>query len=422
MSINQCQALKNSSHHDNISRIRIAMLNDCKFISIEILLSVIESLRMPYTLTFHKTFGTVSDSGSTGLIGDVVTNRSDIGAAHYGTTYERLAVIDFSPMLGYGSPISILSGKILANTGNQFNVFKSFSTDLWISFSLTLIVESIFEIFVHFKIEHSCLTFIIEIFSNLFNLIIRFVNQNSNKYSRICCSKHLILNSMTLISIFLMMLFFNSEILSNIVYNPLLHIDSLYDLAQFISTHPDILLISDNASMTWTLMKSWQDDQVQMLFQKMQGVPISKFDYKQVYNGKIIIISFDDVFGQTIKNYPYLKFHISNDRHFGTQYGLIYSKHLNRDIKLSIDSKIRSVVETGLYNFWTAKRLSKKLNISDFDESHQPISLDYFKNILILFLFIQISLLIIFIVESYLLTIINFHALINKFLLSFKIN
>ena len=388
----RCRALKNSSYQDDdIRAIKIGLLDNCKYILMDVLYLIIESLKMPYILTFHKTFEVLFDA--------VVENRSDIGAAYFTTQYQKFDFIDYSPMVGYGSLISILSGKIFANTGNQFNIFNSFPIDLWIIFAITLIIVAIFEIFLHFKARYSLVTFLIEIFSNLFYFLIRFLNQDSNKYSRICCLKHLILNSTIFLSIFLMMLLFNSEILSNIVYNPLLHIDSLGDLAQFIATHPDVSLISDNSTSSWEIMKTWQDDQMQILFQKMQGVFVFEFDYQQVYCGKTIIVFFDDYLARKVKPYPSLKFHLSNDRHFVTQFGIIYSKFLNINIKENINMKIQSVVESGLNAYWKSKTYSKKLKISDLDESHQTISLDYFQNVLMLFLFIYIIIIIIFVIE-----------------------
>ena len=110
----------------------------------------------------------------------------------------------------------------------------------------------------------------------------RFLNQDQNRLSRICCISHLILYSSTLISIFLMTILFNSDLLSNILYNPLLNIDSFDDLARFLSTHPDVLLISDNATITWKLMRAWPDKQVQRLFRKLHHAPMDQFDSEQV--------------------------------------------------------------------------------------------------------------------------------------------
>ena len=295
MADSRCHLLKNSTdYHDDLPSIRFALLHDCKFCSIDIMNSLISSLRIPYTLTYHDKFGAQIDGRWNGIIGEIVENRSDIGAASFVVTDERHKVVNFAPILGYGSPISILSGKIHSNTGNVFHIFDSFSTELWIAFGLSLIIVSICEQIFHSKTKYSFLALIMKIFDNIFSLIMRFLNQNLKKFTNICCISHLLLFSSTLISIFSMTLFFNSELLSNILYNPLLNIDSLDDLARFLSTHPDVSLISDNSTITWKLMKTWQDQQVQSLFRKMQSMPMDDFDFEKVYRGKSIIISFDD--------------------------------------------------------------------------------------------------------------------------------
>ena len=51
---NRCQVLKNSSKHDDIRPIKIALIDNCNYILIDLLNAIIESLRMPYVLTFHK--------------------------------------------------------------------------------------------------------------------------------------------------------------------------------------------------------------------------------------------------------------------------------------------------------------------------------------------------------------------------------
>ena len=374
-------------------RIRFALRKDCKLLPIDVLFSVIKSLNMPYILTFHDKYGLEIDGKWTDLIGEVVNNRSDIGATFSVITDKRHKVIDFSPPLGYGSPVTILSGKIYASNGNQFNILDCFSTELWIAFGLSLIIVAIFEEILHFQTKYSFLTIIMKIFKNNCTFMMRFLNQNPKSLSRICCTSHLLLYSSTLLSIFLMTLFFNSDLLSNILYNPLLNIDSFDDLAQFLSTHPDVLLISDNATFTWKLMKVWPDQQVQDLFGKMRSVPKNEWDFEQVYRGKSIIIAFDDEMEFMMNKNRFLKFHISNDRHFVTQYGFIYSKRLNSKFRKIIDSTIRSLYETGLQMLWLLKMNSKKVNISDIEVSNQSISMDYFKRLLRIFQYIYIYML-----------------------------
>ena len=393
MSHYRCKTLTNSSDHHDMPRIRFALLKDCKYSPIDILLFVIESLKMPYTLTFHDKYGLEIDGKWTDLIGEVVDNRSDIGAAFFVITDKRHNVVDFSPLLGYGSLVSILSGRIYANTGNEFNIFDCFSTELWIVFGLSLIIVAIFEEILHFRTKYSFLTLIITIFNNMYTFMMIFLNQNSKRISCICCISHLLLYSSTLLSIFLMTLFFNSQLLSNILYNPLLNIDSFDDLAQFLSTHPDVSLISDNDTFTWKLMKVWPDQQAQNLFEKMKSVSKNEWNYEQVYRGKSIIIAFDDKMEFMLNKNPFLKFHISNDRHFVTQYGYIYSKLLNPEIKQIIDKTIRSVYETGLQSHWLLKMYSKRLHISDIEVSNESISLEYFRRLLNIFQYVYIYIL-----------------------------
>ena len=157
MTDSRCHVLKNSSHNDDIPPLRIALYDNCKLTSIDLLNSLTDSLKMPYILTFHPTSKKVYNNGWTGILGDIVDNNSDIGASLYVSTYQRLEVVDFSPMLGYGNGFSILSGKIFGNTGNQFNVFNGYSTDVWTVIGITLIIVAIFEnIFYTMKINIHC--------------------------------------------------------------------------------------------------------------------------------------------------------------------------------------------------------------------------------------------------------------------------
>ena len=189
-----------------------------------------------------------------------------------------------------------------------------------------------------------------------------------------------------------MTIFFNSEILSDILLNPVLNINSFDDLFQFISSHPRVSLISDNDTIAWKHMKTWQSEHVEKLFQIIKSIPVNDFNYEQVYRGESIIIWFDDIFEIIGESNPFLKFHISNDRHFGSQYGLIYSKRLNTKLKSIVNSKIRSLVQTGLQIQLSNKRYSKKLNITDFAILHRSISMDYFKHVIILFQCVNASL------------------------------
>ena len=187
-----------------------------------------------------------------------------------------------------------------------------------------------------------------------------FINQ-SNQFENICCVKHLILNSVTVISIFVMTLLFNSQILSKLLFHPLVIIDTLDDLVEFITHHQDVELISDNKTYTWSIMKNLDDERAQFIFRKMASVPITKFDYKQVYHGKSIIISFDNRFELILTANKHLNFHMSSDRLFGNQYGFIYSKNIDINAKQIIDSISNTLFESGIHNQQEQRLLAKPL-------------------------------------------------------------
>ena len=127
MADRRCHLLKNSTdYHDELPVLRFALLNNCMFGSMDVINSLIKSLRMPYIFTFHDKFGAEEDGKWTGLIGHLVENMTDIGAASLVSTYKPYEVIKYAPLLGYGNPVSILSGRIHSNTVNIFHIFDGF--------------------------------------------------------------------------------------------------------------------------------------------------------------------------------------------------------------------------------------------------------------------------------------------------------
>ena len=222
-----------------------------------------------------------------------------------------------------------------------------------------------------------------------------FTNQ-SNQFGIICCVKHLILNSVTVISIFIVSLFFNSEILSKLLFSPLLKIDTINDLVRFVTLHQDVKLISDNITSPWFILEDWKP--AELIFPRMMSVPLYKFDYKQVYHGKSVIISFDSTFVRMLKYNEDLNFHMSADRLFGFQYGLLYSKYIDSTTKIFIDSMISSMFESGIYNFVENRKSSRHLDIVE-DDPPQTISILYFKKVVIIYAYKVILLLFSLIVE-----------------------
>ena len=54
-----------------------------------------------------------------------------------------------------------------------------------------------------------------------------------------------------------MTLFFTSEILTKLLLNPLVKIDTLDDLVEFVKQHDDVKIITDKVGKTWSILEEW---------------------------------------------------------------------------------------------------------------------------------------------------------------------
>ena len=392
VSMNTCPGFKNSSYdHVNLPPFRIALHNDCKWILPLIMNSIINAIKRPYTLTFHDNFDLVFE--------DLVNNRSDICGNHNHINFHKHEIMQISPPLGYSNAISILGGKIYQNSYNGFNDFNSFPLELWTIFGLVLLLVSIVSevILIESFFRFSTVS---RIMRNLYNLIMQFFSQSQEYFARICCIKHILIKSTTLISITMMTLFFNSKVSSDLIHNPLLRLNSIDDLAQFITNHPDVEIIADNRTETWKLLMEWQGKQAETIKSKLKSLFTYKHNYHHVYNGKTFIIGQDGVFQQMIRVNTHLKFHISTDRHYGSQFGLLYSKNIDKEVKLITDSVCMAIFESGLINsYQVARKRQPSLNIKDFDYFHQNITINMLGWLMYLLMYCLMSLVIFLLME-----------------------
>ena len=402
-----CPGLKNFSFNQiNQPSIRIAMYHDCKVTSNLILNSVISGLKRPFTITYHDKFLSGSEGNWTGIHGDLIHNRSDISANFNSINLFRFRMMKFSPLLGYSNRISILSGKISDNSFKSFNVFESFSLEFWTFTGLLLIVVAIINDILHLNIYPS----LVRILSNYFSLIMKFLNQPQKYFTIICCIKHLVMNTTTLISITLMTLFFNTQLSSNLIHHPILIIDSIDDLTQFISQHPQVRLISDNRLTSWPIIMNLKGPQGEIIKRRLTNVATHDYDYSDVYNGQTMIIGPDIIFQDMMKVNSHLKFHISRERHYGTKLGLLYSKSidkdLNKDLKYKLDLICMSLFESGMINSYKEIITKvKRLSMVDFDHPDESISINFIvgriRFFILCFIFIILFLIIEIILDVY---------------------
>ena len=353
-------------------------------------------LKISFIHVSHKCLYKLLNSLPPLILGELVNNRSDFSPNLADFNYDRYQKIQYSPILQFVNAITILSGKIFEDNGNGFSILRSFSMQLWLLLGVIFMVIAICSRILH-KENSKWTLYLLSVVGHFAKLWAVFINQ-SNQFGNICCVKHLILNSATVISIFVMTLFFSSEILSKLLFHPLVKIDTLDDLVEYINENEHVKLISDNKSTSCQIMRDWPDERARFIFPKMVTVPGPKFDYNQVYHGESILIFFDAQFKRIFSLNTELSFHMSSDRLFSKQHGFLYSKHIDIKTKRSIDTIINSLPENGIFDFVEDKKYSKRLEIIEEDPP-QTISLSYFKRVVIIYAYNFIVLLFSLVIE-----------------------
>ena len=419
MSAVVCPGLNHYSYDNvNFTVVRISMFVNCKMMSTMVLKSVLNAIQRPYSLSVHNGKGGKSPGGQwSGVHGDLIHNRTDICVDFQSINYDRYQMLYNSPMLAYSNVISILSGMIYDNSRNSINVFDSFPLEMWIIFGSLLLLVSIISEIIHTKFFFT-FTSLVVITDNYFALIMQLLSQGQEYFTRICCIKHYVMNTMALISISLITFFFNSKVSSDIIYNPLLHIDSIDDLAYLISQHTDIKVITDKRSTSWPLLEEWPGYNFETIKKTIENVPMNKFNYEQVYNGKSILIGHDNVFERMMNFNPELKFHISKDRHYGSQVGLFYSKSIDQDLRYKVDFVCQAIFESGLQNSYMALRQrSNRIKVIGNGHSQESISMEFIEKRIQFFIISFTTLVLLLIMEIFVCKI-NFIRTLFRFLLT----
>ena len=376
-----CPGIMNASYdNNNLTSIRISMLVDCKRLSTLVMNSIINAIKRPYRLLVHNSTAERSNGQWIGVFGDLINNRSDICITEQTVNYERHSMMYNSPILGYTNVISILSGQIFDNSNNSINLFDTFTLEMWTIYAILLLLVAIVSEVIHMK---SVLRFssVVTMADNYFALIMAFLNQAQEYFTRICCLKHYVMNTTTLITITLMIIFFNTEFSSDLIHNPLIRIDSLDDLVQYTEKYPYVKIYFQKHGLSEALLMQLlqrQGQKAEIIKSRLVDSRSSKFNYEQVYNGKSIIIAHDIAFQRMMIINPELKFRISSDRHFGSQAGLFYSKSIDINLKYKVDSVCHAIFESGMLNsFRELRRRTIRLKFNDGGHSQENFSMDF---------------------------------------------
>lgn len=222
---------------------------------VTILKALYNAIKSPISLNLMDSWGgpTAVNGQWSGDSAELAANRSDAMIGTLRSTYERFKVMRFSPTLGYSSPIAILSGRIPQNSINsEFQVFKTFSMDIWIAILVSILVVGLTDHYVHrncYERRYSLIDHFLDAYQSL-------VGQSVDQYNSFCCLKYSFLICLVLFAFESIIESFKVLILSNLLNDPLIEIDSIDDLARFLtSTRTNVTLVAFQRHSTWGMLK-----------------------------------------------------------------------------------------------------------------------------------------------------------------------
>ena len=341
--------------------------------------AVLNVIGIPFNIAFIPAFGNCFRGKCDGTVGHVANNSSDIGIGTFSATYDRLQSVQSSTILGYVNPISILSGKLSQKNSirNDFHVFSTFDVSVWICILLSVVLVGVSDCYIH-GLKRNILLLLDHIILAYQSVL----SQNVERFGKLCCSKHSILVGLTLISFSILINCFKTVILSNLLSESLIRIDSIADLINFLkSTTSNISLVTDNTRLTYHLLKTGPDRNSQIVFKLLNKV--KDIDYDQVYNGRIIAVDYSHIFHHVIKNNPHLNFHLSSEQYLGSALVMIYSKFIDKTIKYRIDRVCDSLFESGLQELWQLLKHSRRLKVNPTYEK-EIITMESIRGLIVL--------------------------------------
>ena len=357
---------------------------------------VLNVIEEPVSFDFIQSLGRYEMNKWNGAIGQLVYNRSDVAIGTFTATYERFQWTQLSTPLGYSSPIAILSGSLSQHSiQNGFQAFNTFEWDVWLRLFMFVLIVGFINNFMH-----GCNLNFHDIISSIIQSYKSSLAQSVKKFSRVCCSKHTILIGMSLLSFSILIHYFRTLILTNLLDDPLIKIDSIDDLVNFLeSTKDNITLVSNKAQLTWQLLEKSQEENFQKIFRQLKNRNMMMND---IYNGKSVAINYGHILESKIKANKHLGLHLSSEQYFGSSINILYSKTIDKSLKNKIDSVISILFESGLQDFYNFVQLTqfKQFNFNQ-TEDNQIIDLEDMRGLMMLIGIINVSSILVLIIEKF---------------------
>ena len=178
----------------------------------------------------------------------------------------------------------------------------------------------------------------------------------------------------------LLIIEFNSNILSNLLYDPIVRIDSIDDLVQVIKDY-NVTIAANKGELNWYLLETSNEPNFKYIFNHLVTIMFNIID---ILEGKTILIGYSNYYEHFIKTNKHLGFHLSSETYFGSPFVILYSKQIERSIKERIDSIIDILFESGLHDFWESLGFRKRIKYFPDNSYRAKISLKTVRGMLYL--------------------------------------
>lgn len=194
---------------------------------------------------------------------------------------------------------------------------------------------------------------------------------------------------------------FNSVLLSNILYTPIINVNSMDDVLYRSSQHNVLVKKSSFEYLKSLLCDSTIDKLPQVC--KVAKTDL-KIELDQILSGRHIYVMNSNHFEPIINSNPNYPFHLGADQYYGNYYSIVYSKLLPDRIKSRLYWLAKSIYELGLFHYWVNSHALKVNGTNIFnqhkdDNSFTQIDLKSFVGIIYIFILVISFSLIIFIWE-----------------------
>ena len=379
-----CVAPNNSTLESDDVPLRIAVFNTDKSqpncsVHFNLVNAIIKTLAIAVQISYSPTIGSLVDGKWNGDIGQLVNNELDVVVGAYVATYERFQATQLSTPIGFGSPLSILSGRISENTiRNDFHVFETFSMSDWTCIVVSIIAIAITDQYIHGKPIRYLIDKIMQSYSSM-------LGQSSRQLARYCCFKHLIVFGISLQCFSLLRLNFQIFILMDQVQDSTITIDSVDDIINLLSsTRNNISVIANKKLLTWKLLENSVDENFRMVFKHLIDSDVYDIGFEDIYLGRQIAFNNGRYLQSVAKANKHLGFYLGRNHYYESANVIFYSKSIDKRVKEKIDLVLNKVFESGLQDYWWALTFENRIDMNvSRDDDNQTITMQSIRGIFI---------------------------------------